>query len=107
MSQHIWKENAIGEGYKCHKCKMVIFLPPGVSPNDYTQDICKALNDNVYRSNPEEKGVSNGKATVNSQDVLLLQDRDGLHTGDVVKPNRHQLRRGVSIQRNLHATEKY
>lgn len=61
MSKHVWKENAIGEGqyegkmtclqgYKCTRCKKVIFLPLGTNANDYVADRC--TDDNVYRSEP-------------------------------------------------------
>ena len=52
--EHKWKENAVGEGqfngkmtflqgYKCPKCKKVIFLPLGMNPKDYATDSCEEV----------------------------------------------------------------
>ena len=90
MEKHIWKENSIDvglfegqmtslQGYKCKNCQSVIFLPHGVSPNDYVQTSCKGGNDNVYRANPDT--------------VYGLQKNDRVQTDNANPPNRHEMRR--------------
>ena len=63
--------------YKCEHCKVIIELPMGVNPKDYSQTDCKEAN--------------NGQT--NNKTVLRMQGSDGLHGSDGHTGNRHEVRR--------------